>query len=137
MMQIIPTQIISQPTRSRNNNMFVRGAYWRTWSRILQERTERGEMYSIEVNLTPVNARRATSWEEQVTPIVIRRHMTARMHGDIFVGTLPAEVIEQMHTFLPFETVERLLHEDFLPQIDWDKYKQHCNGGAKFELIKV
>jgi hypothetical protein len=137
MMQVIPTQMIPQPTRSLNNNMFVRSAYWRTWSRILQERTARGEIYTVEVNLTPVNISFPHSWAEQVAPIIIRRHMTDRSHGDTFVGTLPAEVIEKMHTFLPFETVERLLHEDFLPKIDWDKYPQQANGGAKFELIRL
>lgn len=37
---------------------------------------------------------------------------------------------------LDHNLVDRLLHEDLLSCIDWDKYKKLCNGGASFYDIQ-
>ena len=122
--------------RSKNNNMFVYSSYWGCWSRILQEATPHNDGNFIEVNLTAINPTYEHSWKEQIEPIRIRRHGTSRDRNDKFVGTLPQEAYDMMCRHLPQELIERLMHEDFLPNIDWEKYRKHSNGGAPFELIK-
>lgn len=121
--------------RSKNNNVFVFNSYWRTWSRVLNQRCTRSELNTVEVNLTPVNPLVVNNWIDQIEPIIIRSHVTDTSPDGVFVGTLPYEVIIRMEQVLDPALIDRLLHEDFLPQIDWTKYRQHNNGGAKFDLI--
>ena len=122
--------------RSENKNMFVYNSYWRTWSRILQEGTPHNNFEFIEVNVTPVNPDFQHSWPEQITPVRIRKHGTTRSRDDKFVGTLPEEVVAMLNEHVPQEIQHFLLHEDLLPQIDWDLYRKHNNGGADFDLIR-
>lgn len=124
---------ITEGVRSKNNNVFIFSYYWNSWSRILMERDAHGNNHYIEVNLTAIND---CDWE-RVRSINIRRHGTTRDRNDKFVGTLPAKAVEYMRKHMDEETVERLLHEDFLWQIDWNLYEKHCNGGAPFEQIKI
>ena len=120
--------------------------YWRAWSRVLQDGNLRDGhdrfIDFVEVDLTPVGG-----WGSKNCPVLpdrfelvkginIRRHMTGRSRGDIEVDTLPPEVVAQMIEHLGTNLVVRLLTEDFLPQIDWGKYKKVNNGGASFESIK-
>lgn len=123
--------------RSKNNNIFIYSSYWGCWSRILQEATPHNDGNYIEVNLTAINPTYEHSWKEQIEMIRIRRHGTSRDKKDRFVGTLPQEVVDMMLRYLAPELVERLLHEDFLPHIDWNLYRKHCNGGAPFEKIRI
>lgn len=124
--------------RSKNNNMFVYSSYWQTWSRILQEGTVHNNFECIEVNVTPVNPTRPESWERQILSVKIRKHSTARSSRDKFVGTLPESAVADLNKYIPKEIQEFLLHEDLLPQIDWDKYREHSRlgGGADFDLIR-
>lgn len=119
--------------RSKNNNVFVFSSYWNTWSRVLVEMDSHGQAHTVEVNLTALGS---SDWIKTES-INIRRHVTSRDRNDKFVGTLPAKAVEYMREHMSDEIVERLLHEDFLPQIDWSLYSKHCNGGAQFDLIKI
>lgn len=124
--------------RSKNNNIFVYSSYWQTWSRILQEGTVHNNFECIEVNVTPVNPSRPESWERQILSVKVRKHCTARSSRDKFVGTLPESVVADLNKYIPREIQEFLLHDDLLPQIDWDKYREHSRlgGGADFDLIR-
>lgn len=122
--------------RSKNNNMFVYNSYWGTWSRILQEGTPQNNFECIEVDVTPVNPHRAESWERQIPKVNIRKHVTERSKRDKFVGTLPEEVVTDLNKYIVPEIQHFILHEDLLPQIDWELYRKHNNGGASFDLIR-
>lgn len=124
--------------RSLNNNIFVYSSYWQTWSRILQEGTPQNNFEFIEVNVTPVNAHRAQSWEQQILPVIVRKHGTQRSKREKFVGVLPQEAVNALLKHVPKEIAQFILHDDLLPQIDWDKYREHSRlgGGAHFDLIR-
>lgn len=109
---------------------FVYSGYWRTWSRILDYKDD----CFVEVDLTPVNPTVASEWNK-VAQINIRRHRTNPLNNR-FANTLDSEVLGLMSKWLSLDVIERLLHEDFLPSIDWDRYAAHNNGGAVFSLIK-
>lgn len=126
--------IAVQGVRSKNNNMFVYCSYWGCWSRILRESTIHSPEPTVEVNLTAVNGRSEHDWAS-TRQIWIRAHGTSRDKKDQFVGTLPEEVIALMREWMDAPLIERLLHEDFLPEIDWAKYRKLNNGGAAFPLI--
>jgi hypothetical protein len=102
------------------------------WSRVLNN--DEGE--TIEVNLTPIPCCFDSSWEKDVKPIRIRRHRTMLGQNDQMVKELPEKILAIMKENLGEELVNRLLSEDFLTPIDWDKYNQKCNGGANFDDIK-
>lgn len=118
---------------------FVYSGYWGTWSRTLATPKEGGNFYFIEVNLTPINH---IDWENRVIPIIIRKHCTIRRNGkydcpqDKETNVLPDHVLEEMKKHLDEELINRLLNEDFLSQIDWEKYERHCNGGAPLHKIQ-
>lgn len=122
--------------RSNNNNVFVRSSYWGAWSRILSEGTPHNNGRTVEVNITAINGRTDFDWASTLK-INIREHCTMRSKDDLFVGTLPEHVIAHMREWMDQPLMDRLLHEDFLPQIDWALYRKHNNGGAPFELIKI
>jgi hypothetical protein len=115
-------------------NLFVFSAYWRTWSRVLRF-SQHGEcnQTQVEVDLTATNPTTALHWP-RVQAINIREHHTARNARDLYTADLPLQVVELMRTWMPEEVVQRLLHEDFLPQIDWDKYQKHNNGGCRLHM---
>jgi hypothetical protein len=72
-----------------------------------------------------------------VKTINIRRHATAYSnHNNKVVTYLPDSALELMKTWLDKPLIERLLHEDFLPYIDWEKERKLSNAGAAFDLIK-
>jgi hypothetical protein len=48
----------------------------------------------------------------------------------------PPAVLAEMKAHLGEELANRLLTEDFLSQIDWDKYKAVDNGGANLADIR-
>ena len=106
---------------------YVYSSYWRRWSRVLDQEG----MWITEVDLTGIN----NNWDS-VRPINIRKHCTARNHSDIFANELPIEVVQEMRKYLGVDLTESLMNEDFLSQIDWDKHKEHCNGGAPLYLIR-
>lgn len=127
-----------QPVRSQNGNMFVFSGYWRRWARVLHESTPRDlpncPHSTVEVDLEVVM--NIPSMWDRVNAINIRNHCTTRTQGDVFSGSIPGKVHEHMRAYMTETTVNRLLHEDFLPNINWDIYRQHSNGGAPFELVK-
>lgn len=127
---------MSNGIRSKNNNVFTYSSYWGNWSRILQEGTPHNDGYCIEVSITAINPTWEHAWKE-LGDIRIRRHGTTRDSKDKFVGTLPEHSLEMMRHYLDAPLIERLLHEDFLPHIDWAKYQKLCNGGAPFDLIRL
>lgn len=126
---------MSNGIRSLNNNVFHYSSYWGAWSRILQEGTPHNDGYHIEITITAINPTHEHAWKE-LADLRIRRHGTMRDRKDLFVGTLPEHSLEMMRRYLDAPLIERLLHEDFLPHIDWTKHRQHNNGGAPFELIR-
>ncbi len=115
--------------------MFHYSAYWHCWSRVLSTSHPKGPF--VEVNLTALGGDMSDrSWAQQVKPIRIRFHGTARERNDQQTETLPPEVLRIMVQKLGEELVNRLLTEDFLSQIDYDLYRQKCNGGANLADIK-
>lgn len=120
---------VSPDVKSRNGNLFYWSSYWHCWSRVLSVQG-RLEIGTVEVDLTAINPTHAHAWE-RVRRINIRAHGTARGRGDQLVSALPGIWVDKMHEMLgDAALVERLLHEDFLPSIDWYKYRKVCNGGA-------
>ena len=119
--------------------MFHYSGYWGSWSRVLCEDHPQGPF--IEVNLTPIPNCYDSTWGNHVAPIRIRAHGTARDYrkfgGDKKTDQLPEEVKQAMVLNLGAELTERLLTEDFLPQIDWALYRQKCNGGANMDDIRL
>lgn len=109
--------------------MFHFSSYWQSWSRVLSENHPHGPF--VEVNLTP-----NLKWDEDVKPIRIRFHGTARGENDKVVAELPVEIRDLMAGNLGEDLTNRLLTEDFLPQIDYELYKKSNNGGANFEDIR-
>ena len=109
---------------------FHYSSYWGTWSRVLSESHPAGPF--VEVNLTPC----CDTWQNNVEPVRIRAHGTARGERDQETDTLPNDVREQMIWHLGEELTERLLTEDLLSQIDWDLYRKHNNGGANLADIR-
>jgi hypothetical protein len=116
--------------------MFVYSSYWGRWSRILQEGTPQNGYEFIEVSVTAINPTHDYSWADQIMSVNIRRHGTQRDRKDVFVGTLPEAAVAMLDKHIPKEVQHLLLHEDLLPQIDWELYRKHCNGGAPFHLIR-
>lgn len=121
-------------------NLFVRSAYWGTWSRVLQYMnrapTGSGRMMidQVEVNLTTPNVRVESEWRKNER-IWIRCHGTTADPKDIYTADLPGHVLDLMREYLTSPTIHLLLHADLLPMIDWDKYRSVCNGGAPLDLI--
>lgn len=112
--------------------MFFYSHYWKTWSRRLG--ICRG---IVEVNLTPTHPDWRISWDEQVIPIIIRRHNTPTNEGDRLVAKLPYAVYnDMMENIEDKQLIIRLLKEDFLPQIDWKLFRKYDNGGAEFRKIR-
>ena len=105
--------------------LFVYSSYWHSWSRVLRFYQNGGTQ--VEVDMFPLIN------DKQVN---IRKHRTVRSVNDFYSRYMPNNVIEQMVDRYGQELTDRLLHEDFLPQINWDLYEQHCNGGAEFDRIK-
>ena len=126
--------ITNDGVKSANGDKFVYCSYWGTWSRLLKPL---GKHYgAVEVNLTAINPTSEHGWVDKVSNLTIRVHRTPNSGNDRIVDTLPLDVYQLMSQWLSDETVERLINEDFISQIDFDKYRKHCNGGAAFELIK-
>jgi len=113
-----------------NCKKYVYSNYWRTWSRVLEYKD--GQF--VEVNLTAINPNDSYEWERN-SKIIIRKHRTKQNDG-IFRDFLPAKVVAELEFHMGEEVVNRLMYEDFLPEIDWDRYNTYCNGGAEFELIR-
>jgi len=113
---------------------FTRSSYWGSWSRVLSDRHPQGPF--VEVNLTPIPCCGSSTWKEDVAPVRIRLHGTARDRRDVLTDVLPDTVRAAMVQHLGEEMTERLLMEDFLPQIDWDLYRKFNNGGANLEDIR-
>lgn len=88
---------------------------------------------TVEVNLTPISwatARNNEVWVDEVAGIRIRAHGTTPSPGDVFTYELPNVVGNTMMKHLSPVLLDRLLYEDFLSQINWDRYTQISNGGA-------
>jgi hypothetical protein len=128
-------------------------SYWGTWSRVLHSPGKKHDNcelpssfqdYFIEIDLTPVNgwpreeddAKYSVHQLDQVRHINIRCHGTSRGKKDKTWGDLPEMVREAMLDNLGYVLTQRLLIEDFLPQIDFSIYHKHCNGGAKLADIR-
>lgn len=113
-----------------NYKKYVYSSYWRTWSRVLECK----DGCFVEVNLTAINPKDASEWERN-SSIIIRRHRTSQC-GNSFSDIIPMYALAELESHMSEDVVQRLLYEDFLPQIDWDRYNAYNNGGAEFELIR-
>lgn len=114
--------------------MFHYSSYWETWSRVLRERDERGN--TVELNLTPIRCCSSSTWDNHVKGGVICNYFTVGGPHDKLVPELPPEILDSMVQNLGMKEVYFLLNEDFLPQIDWEKYSRFNNGGCKFALCQ-
>ena len=131
--------------KSRNTNGFRYCAYWGNWSRVLyyecrgtqdlKQRYNIPSCVAVEVDLTAITPTVPYDWE-RVKRINIRAHGTTYGPRDDVTTWLPDGALGWMTEYLEAPLIERLLHEDFLPQIDWVKQRQITNGGAPFELIR-
>lgn len=127
-------------TRSRNNNAFVYSSYWGSWSRVLFHESDKklARQYGLESNtwieldLTAINPHDISGWRDGVQYANIRCHSTTRGDRDRIVGTLPGHVVKRMREFLTEDCVQKLLHADYLPYIDFEKGRKVNNGGFKF-----
>lgn len=121
----------------------------REWRRVLYF-DERGQ--GVEVVLTPANPKSRDSWVD-VGRMIVRMHRTFSLYGngvDRQGDRLWRYVVRNRHSIvfsevqkamlknLKFECVNRLLHWEFLSQIDWDKYiaNKQAGGGCAFALCK-
>lgn len=116
-------------------NLFVYSAYWGTWSRVLRF-MNKGNTGQVEVNLTATNLDFSRDWDK-VASLNIRLHGTSRDAKDLYVKELPANALGWMRNWLDAPVIERLLHEDFLPKIDWELYNKNTNGGCPFEKCSI
>lgn len=101
--------------------------HWRTWSRVLEAKN--GEF--VELNLTHVNG----GWDSVLNE-VIRHHRTLRGKKDIEQEFLPMFMRQVLVDKVGEDFANRLLTYDYLPEIDWDKYREISNGGAPFNQIR-
>jgi hypothetical protein len=122
--------------------------YWRTWNRVLF--IEKNGPYWVELNLTPINPHMMDSWRDQIEPLKIRLHLTAldpvrdriyrhvqkNKHSIVF-----QEVRKAMLRRVGMELVHRMLFDEFLTAIDWNRYteaRSHSHGGGiPFELCRA
>lgn len=118
--------------KSQNGDLFIYNSYWRTWSRVLRPMSDKHDQ--VEVDLTTPNSHIESEWEK-VRNIHIRKHCTSPRYGDLLEEELPDSVIKHLRRNVDEAVLHRLLHEDFLPQIDWDKYHKVDNGGASLSQI--
>lgn len=121
-----------QGVKSQNGDMFHYSAYWGSWSRVL--RPQFGTNSTVEVDLTAINPSSDYGWP-RVLSCNIRAHRTARATNDILCLSLPAHTVQLMRSRTDEQTFNRLMHEDLLPLIDWDKYRKVDNGGAALANI--
>ena len=105
--------------------------YWKDWSRVLYDFNGT----YVEVDLTPINATKLITWEK-IKGVNIRRHCTRRSSLDkkyacVQPGSLVyEEIVEKMTPHLSKTKIAELLHREFLPEIDWDKYTKFGKGGG-------
>ena len=128
--------------RSANNNVFRYCAYWGSWSRVLWHESDQKLKAAIgfevrassfvELNLTAINPHDKSHWESHVQHGTIRTHGTTPGHSDKFVGSLPGHVVYTMRKWLTDDAVDKLIHADYLPFIDFEKGRKASNGGFKF-----
>lgn len=117
--------------------MFHHSRYWGTWSRVLLQPGSMvdGRMYGdyLEVNLTPVNGRCDNStqklWDEQVKPIILRRHCTAPESGEM-QAKLPPMVVTAMIMNVGADLTRRLIADDLLSEIDLEALARKMRGGG-------
>lgn len=109
--------------------MYYYSSYFQNWSRVLLNNFY-GEY--IEIDLTGMDS----DWE-RVKKQIIRTHRTARRPSDKLVMVLPADVEKQMQENLGHELTRRLLTFDYLPNIDWVKYRKMSNGGSPYLQVKL
>lgn len=139
------------------NNLLLEGelclvynAYWRKWSRVLHLPKDHGWM--VELNLTPIDPSKTDNWVAQVYPMMIRVHLTGlnfqagdRVYRHIVKNKASVVYQEVRHALLrkvPIEIVHRLVNEDFISEIDWERYVTaqaspfYRGGGIPFAKCK-
>lgn len=121
---------------SRNGDKFLYNNYWGRWSRVLVPMGLHSSQ--VEVDLTAINPMSDELWP-RVAAIHIRRHGTSMDRKDKLSATLPTYAYEMMQSRIKDEAILcRLLHEDLIPLIDWDKFNKINNGGASLaDCLKV
>lgn len=112
----------------RQYRYFHWSSYWGTWSRVIVPYNHPDGV--IELNLTPVNSDVKRSWEEQVEPIIFRRHSTSLDRKDAWTTDLPQCWIDRMREELPWSLVDRLLDETWIDLFDIEKVKRGRPGGG-------
>lgn len=124
-----------------NELVLIYSGYWRHWSRVLY--MEADSHLCVEVNLTPPNPTVEWEWKDRIKPVILRQHRTGRdqWKDKLFRFVVDKSPVYQRlyaeiskHVGAPI--AGRLMHEDFLPQIDWPEYQKHCNGGCPFDKCR-
>lgn len=139
---------LAYSTVSNNGNVFHYSSYWRTWSRVLfhmpldtrqdhphhvLKRDLGIDSTWIEIDLTAINPSVRTQWESHVQHGNIRAHHTDLRADDLITGTLPGSVVHEMQQWLKPDVVQKLIHADYLPHLDFKRLRQNSNGGAAFK----
>ena len=109
--------------------------YWKTWNRVLF--LEKKSALAIEVALTPINPWRVDNWMEQVAPVMVRCHRTAmdrvgdRLYRHVVRNKhslVYREVKEVMLRRIPVEVFTKLMFDNLLGEIDWQRYVEAKNS---------
>lgn len=109
--------------------IFHHSHYWGTWSRVLLQpgALAAGRPFGayLEVNLTPTN----DMWEDQVKPIILRRHHTIPSPGEM-VQRIPPMVVTAMILNVGADLARRLVTADLLSEIDFRLLDAKMRGGG-------
>jgi len=93
---------------TQGKRVYHYSAYWGTWSRILV----RDGMWTVEVDLTPVNGSfHINAWME-TRRAHVRKHCTMPHRDDIMTDTIPPEIRAQMVSHMGEVVTQFLLTDD-------------------------
>lgn len=114
---------------------FHYSGYWHRWSRrLLVDK----DGWVLEVNLEPIPGAHASTWENNVAPIVLRRHITADDRRDLNVHRLPYDTHKLMGERLGFQLRQRLITGDLVSEIDFDLLRTNkISGGTPLAMVAL
>lgn len=107
-------------------------AYWGTWSRVLRHLGR--DNSCVEVNLSPVNHHDEENWRK-IGMVWVRDHGTTHGKSDAFEHRLPREWFDLVGERVGRDTRHFLMKADIMSMIDFEKYRNLCNGGAPLSRI--
>lgn len=115
-------KIMQRRQTDRLKRRFHYSKYWGTFTRVLSFPEENQFKEYIELNLIPVNGITG-DWDIEVEPIMIRHFKPdeIRLKRDVFYLELPEPAEILMIENIGPELASRLIHDNFMDQIDLNK----------------